>query len=617
MGWEEGNVNGGSLAALNNGPAFSGDTSGATDVVNLQNELNDLSIAAGNGGTAKLFLILPGVYYVDGPLYQPWNVRVYIDACVEIRAVGSWSATQDLWQDSLPTTVAAGSDGGQIENIASWASPSPGVLDVAATTGYPASGQIRVRAVYSTTVGADSNGGDITTIAAWATPAAGQLAVASTAEAGTSGTVTVATSAGTATVAYTGVGVDGGGNPVLTGCSLVDGSGTVSTGGAVTQNRTAIINYTGKTTTSFTGCTQSGSTIGIVSTGNAVSARTADGYLQGKGTLNANGRSRHALWLHFFAGFTIGVRCTNSVQDDVVLGDSAALSSSFGPTLTLEFCTDRTTGSTPSGGYRSLWVTSSCSDGVFYGSQDAQLIGQQIGIQCDGADWKFNNAHPWSHDNGMTIAFYDNAWNNRWLGCTADSPTSIGLQLGTNQNHGEYDGLVVQIPATAAYPDNTVIAVKNLGSGQSNNFSKWCLRGADATHRLKQDYNGDKSNTNFFGCADQVFVAAQVISTSFVVPSASSGAGSALSALALRAAASDVVDIFNFWTTNFGAKLGGARHDGLLYATTSAVATKEKAGAPVDGDWTTAPPDGTIVVDSTNNKLWARVGGAWKGVTIA
>ena len=55
----------------------------------------------------------------------------------------------------------------------------------------------------------------------------------------------------------------------------------------------------------------------------------------------------------------------------------------------------------------------------------------------------------------------------------------------------------------------------------------------------------------------------------------------------------------------------------LVDATTLAVATKQKAGAPVDGDWAAAPPNGTLVVDSTNNKIWARVGGTWKGVVIA
>lgn len=47
------------------------------------------------------------------------------------------------------------------------------------------------------------------------------------------------------------------------------------------------------------------------------------------------------------------------------------------------------------------------------------------------------------------------------------------------------------------------------------------------------------------------------------------------------------------------------------------VTTKYKAGTPVDGDFATTPPDGTIVVDSSANKIWTRIGGTWKGVVVA
>lgn len=43
---------------------------------------------------------------------------------------------------------------------------------------------------------------------------------------------------------------------------------------------------------------------------------------------------------------------------------------------------------------------------------------------------------------------------------------------------------------------------------------------------------------------------------------------------------------------------------------------KVKAGAIVDGDFTN-PTDGMIALDSTNLKLWARFGGAWKSVVLA
>lgn len=47
------------------------------------------------------------------------------------------------------------------------------------------------------------------------------------------------------------------------------------------------------------------------------------------------------------------------------------------------------------------------------------------------------------------------------------------------------------------------------------------------------------------------------------------------------------------------------------------VTTKTKAGAPVDGDFAVTPGDGTLVADTTNSKMWVRLGGAWKGVVVA
>jgi hypothetical protein len=86
---------------------------------------------------------------------------------------------------SITTTVASGSNSGEISTIASWSAPSAGVLDVASSASFPSGG----------------------------------------------GTVTVAASGSTtAIVNYTGTG-----SGTLTGCTYVSGSptGTVSTGGAV------------------------------------------------------------------------------------------------------------------------------------------------------------------------------------------------------------------------------------------------------------------------------------------------------------------------------------------------------------------------------------------------
>jgi hypothetical protein len=98
------------------------------------------------------------------------------------------------------TTVAAGSNGGEISTVASWSSPSAGVLDVASTTGFPATGSLYV----------------------------------------------VASSTGPALITYSGT---AGGNQ-FTGCAYVSGSatGTVATGGNVTNAAGGAVASTGSFT---------------------------------------------------------------------------------------------------------------------------------------------------------------------------------------------------------------------------------------------------------------------------------------------------------------------------------------------------------------------------------
>ena len=101
----------------------------------------------------------------------------------------------------------------------------------------------------ATTVASGSNGGEISTIASWSSPSAGVLDVASAASFPSSGTITVAASgATTAIVTYTGTAAG-----QLTGCAYVSGSasGTVSTGGAVTL--TSSVAFTGPFTAPASG----------------------------------------------------------------------------------------------------------------------------------------------------------------------------------------------------------------------------------------------------------------------------------------------------------------------------------------------------------------------------
>jgi hypothetical protein len=100
-----------------------------------------------------------------------------------------------------------------------------------------ASATLSVITPAATTVAAGSNGGTIANIATWSSPSAGVLDVATTVAWPSQGTVTVAASGSTtAVVTYTGTAAG-----QLTGCAYVSGSpsGTVSTGGAVTLTTSA------------------------------------------------------------------------------------------------------------------------------------------------------------------------------------------------------------------------------------------------------------------------------------------------------------------------------------------------------------------------------------------
>lgn len=59
----------------------------------------------------------------------------------------------------------------------------------------------------------------------------------------------------------------------------------------------------------------------------------------------------------------------------------------------------------------------------------------------------------------------------------------------------------------------------------------------------------------------------------------------------------------------------GANRPRNIFAA-GALVSRTKAGAPVDGDFTN-PTDGMLAVDTTNSRIYARVGGAWKSAALA
>lgn len=65
-----------------------------------------------------------------------------------------------------------------------------------------------------------------------------------------------------------------------------------------------------------------------------------------------------------------------------------------------------------------------------------------------------------------------------------------------------------------------------------------------------------------------------------------------------------------------GNQLALSRTGNLAIQSTGSLVNRVKAGTPVDGDVTT-PTDGMMMVDSSANKIWVRLGGTWKGVVVS
>ncbi|HEY2767369.1 MAG TPA: hypothetical protein VGI76_03885 [Solirubrobacteraceae bacterium] len=141
-------------------------------------------------------------------------------------------------------------------------------------------------------------------------------------------------------------------------------------------------------------------------------------YIIGGGVLDSNNLADHALWPRYFQHYlTIGVQCRNSLEDDVILGDSTASAISTEAVLLPEFRVQRTSGSSPAGQY-CVW-SQNCSDGRAYGNTAA---GQETGFRFDHGGWRTYGLHPVGAGFPMQVCIDDGSAN--WhQGATLDTPT--------------------------------------------------------------------------------------------------------------------------------------------------------------------------------------------------
>lgn len=70
------------------------------------------------------------------------------------------------------------------------------------------------------------------------------------------------------------------------------------------------------------------------------------------------------------------------------------------------------------------------------------------------------------------------------------------------------------------------------------------------------------------------------------------------------------------WTSSMYELAAGRIYTGQSFRANDGLITKVKAGAVADADFTNTPASGTLAVDTTNSRLYVRVGSVWKYVAV-
>lgn len=262
-------------------------------------------------------------------------------------------------------------------------------------------------------------------------------------------------------------------------------------------------------------------------------------YITGGGTIDANNLAQTALFCRNFAHITLGVRCANSTQHTVILGDTTAPTTSFEAILNEDFRIDRTSGAVPIGFY-GLWLTNFCTDSECYATI---LKGQETCVRNDGGNNRFFGGH--GYYVGTPHCIFDDNGQGEYVGpaCdtmvpsthagaagTAASPTITDAAIlpqhqgvpvtGTNIPAGSYVGVApattiaeadngkalseletLAVASTASWPTTgtgTIQAVTNEGFNSTHTFTYAGIAGNTLTGCI---YAGTQTDTVITGAA--------------------------------------------------------------------------------------------------------------------
>lgn len=174
-----------------------------------------------------------GGVYICGPTVLDWTAGGDATGTLDALVLGGTANVESIVRANTVTQLAAPTTALSM-NTQRITSLAPGIAltDAPNLSQLPALATL-INTIATTTVASGSNGGTISAIESWATPSAGVLSVAAVpvAPVGTAYATVAASGSTTAIISYTGIS-----GSTLTGCAYISGSpsGTVSTGGTVT-----------------------------------------------------------------------------------------------------------------------------------------------------------------------------------------------------------------------------------------------------------------------------------------------------------------------------------------------------------------------------------------------
>lgn len=217
------------------------------------------------------------------------------------------------------------------------------------------------------------------------------------------------------------------------------------------------------------------------------------------------------------------------------------------------------------------------------------------------------------------------------------STTGVDIGVGSNLYRSKFGGLTIWQDATSTglSINGDMFQAQGLVSLETTSptATTGVVVGASATNTTRMDVTFNWTGTftnNYTVAAGKTFIWRDAAG---VTKAANNGGDFRFYKAFLGTESDERVAIAGEFSGGGGIMFGGGgvadtnlyrsaadrlKSDDLIDATLMGVATFVKAGAPTDADWAVAPPVGTLVVDTTNNKIWARTAAAtWKGVVIA